>query len=213
MTAKKSIRRWMADFLFVLLSPAIFAGVPSGQNAWLGSARGLINPSSGTAQVVGYFTFVEGIPGPFFNDSPSEATAFFTFRSDTISLTPPIRNGPNLSVTTFSPGTFSVYFNASPDGDFSNADTFSSGQLIATFERSSGMIVVNGASTGTSTFSAKLISSRDFQFQGKTVNFRSLVPHGVTVLATTSNVIVVGPTELAQPFAFSAIAIGGRNSE
>jgi hypothetical protein len=68
--------------------------------------------------------------------------------------------------------------------------------------------VVNRASTGTHTFSAQLISSRDFEFQGETVNFRSLVPYGITALATTSNVIVGASTELAQPFAFSAIAMG-----
>jgi hypothetical protein len=30
-------------------------------------------------RALGYFTFIEGIPGPFFSGAPSEATAFFTF--------------------------------------------------------------------------------------------------------------------------------------
>jgi hypothetical protein len=212
MTAKQLRGRLigMLTFLVFGLSPMAFAQLRSGQNAWLGLARGLINPNNGTAQVVAYMTFAEGISGPFFNGAPSEATAYFTFRSDTISITPPIANGPNLSATMFSSGTFSVYFNALPHGDFSDPDSFSSGQLIARFKRSPGMIVSTAGSTGTSTFSAGLAWSRDFVFQGKTVNFRTLVPHGVTFLTTNSSFFVLGPTDfpIAQPFAFSAITMG-----
>ena len=48
-------------------------------------------------------------------------------------------------------------------------------------------------------------------FPGKTVNFANLVPNGVTVLITTSLIFVGGAGEflIAQPFTFSAIAIGG----
>lgn len=201
-------------FLLLGFCSLTLAQLKPGQNAWLGSARGLINPSNGTAQVVGYFSFIEGVPGPFFSGNPSEATAFFTFRSTTLSLTPPIANGPNLSITMFSPGTFSVYFNASPHGDFSNLDSFSSGELIATFQRSLGMIVANAGSTGSATFSAKLVSTQNFVVGGRTLSFGNLVPHGVTTLITTSNVFVPGPSEfpVAQPFAFSAIALGGGGS-
>jgi hypothetical protein len=154
--------------------------------------------------------FVEGVPGPFFSANPSEATAFLTFRSDTLSLTPPIANGPDVSATMFSPGTFTVYFNSSPSGNFANLDSFSSGKPVATFQRSTGMITGVVGSTGTSTFSAKLISSQDFAFQGRTVNFANLVANGVTVLITTSPNFVAGTAEFptAQPFTFSAIAIG-----
>jgi hypothetical protein len=163
--------------------------------------------------VAGYFIFVEGAQGPFFLGNPSEATAFFTFRSDTLSLTPPIANGPDLSATTFGPGTFTVYFNASPGGNFANLDSFSSGRPIATFLRSTGMITGVAGSTGTSTFSAKLISSQDFVFQGQTLNLGKLVPNGVTVLITTSNNFVPGTSTfpVAQPFTFSAIAMGNES--
>jgi hypothetical protein len=202
----------MAGLAFLLLccSPIALARLHAGRNAWLGHARGFINPATGSAQVAGYFLFVEGAPGPFFSGNPSEATAFLTFRSDTLSLTPPIANGPDISATMFSPGTFTVYFNVSPGGNFGNLDSFSSGSRIATFLRSTGMITGVAGSTGTATFSAKLISSQDFVFQGRTVNFANLVPNGVTVLITTSPNFVSGTAEfpIAQPFTFSAIAIG-----
>ena len=212
MKHKQRTHTWMAGLAFLLLScsPIAFARLHSGQNAWLGHARGFINPGTGSAQVAGYFLFVEGAPGPFFSGNPSEATAFFTFRSDTLSLTPPIANGPDISATMFSPGTFTVYFNASPGSNFANLDSFSSGRPIATFLRSTGMITGVVGSTGTATFSAKLISSQDFVFQGRAVNFANLVPNGVTVLITTSPNLVGGTAEfpIAQPFTFSAIALG-----
>ena len=166
----------------------------------------------------GYFAFVEGVPGPFFSGNPSEATAFFTFRSDTLTLTPPIANGPDVSAIMFSPGTFTVYLNASPNGNFASLDSFSSGKPVATFLRSAGMISNVAGSTGTATFSAKLVSSQDFLLQGRNVNFANLVPNGVTVLITTSPNFVAGTSDfpVAQPFTFSAIALGsesGYNSQ
>jgi hypothetical protein len=212
MRDKQLLNRWMtgAAFLLLIAAPIAFANLHAAQNAWLGQARGFINPATGTAQVAGYFAFVEGVPEPFFSGSPSEATALLTFRSDTLSLSPPIANGPDVSATLFSPGTFTVYFNSSPSGNFANLDSFSSGKAIASFQRSTGMITGVAGSTGTATFSAKLISSQDFVFQGQTVNFAKLVPNGVTVLITTSPNFVAGTAAfpIAQPFTFSAIALG-----
>lgn len=220
MRQKYSIHLGMAGFAFLLLicTSVAFGGLHVGQNAWLGQARGFINPVNGTAQVAGYFAFVEGVPGSFFSGNPSEATAFFTFRSDTLTLTPPIANGPDVSAIMFSPGTFTVYLNASPNGNFASLDSFSSGKPVATFLRSAGMISNVAGSTGTATFSAKLVSSQDFLLQGRNVNFANLVPNGVTVLITTSPNFVAGTSDfpVAQPFTFSAIALGsesGSNSQ
>lgn len=213
MRYKQRIHSWMVVFLLLSCAPIVLASLHAGQNAWLGQARGFINPSTGTAQVAGYLLFVEGAPGPFFSGNPSEATAFFTLRSDTLSLSPPIANA-DVSATIFSPGTFTVYLNSSPSGNFASLDSFSSGIPIATFRRSTGMITSVNSSTGTSTFSAKLVSSQDFVFQGRTVNFGNLVPNGVTVLITTSPNFIGGTAAfpIAQPFTFSAIAIGDKSN-
>lgn len=212
MRDKRLRNHWTAGlaFLFLSCAPIALASLRAGQNAWLGQARGFINPATGTAQVAGYFVFVEGVGGPLFSGIPSEATAFLTFRSDALSLSPPIANGPDVSATIFSPGTFTLYFNSTTSGNFANLDSFSSGKPIATFQRSTGMITSVLGSTGTATFSAKLISSQDFVFQGQTVNFGKFVPNGVTILITTSPNFVAGTAAfpIAQPFTFSAIARG-----
>lgn len=194
-------------------APIALASLRAGQNAWLGQAREFINPATGSAQVAGYFVFVEGVGGPFFSGNPSEATAFLTLRSDTLSLSPPIANGTDVSATMFSPGTFTVYLNSTPGSNFASLDSFSSGKPIATFLRSTGMITSVVGSTGTATFSAKLISSQDFVFQGRTVNLGKLVPNGVTILITTSSNFLGGTAEfpIAQPFTFSAIAMGSES--
>lgn len=162
MKQKHSIHICVAGLALLLFtcSSLAFGGIHVGQNAWLGQARGIINPVNGTAQVAGYFAFVEGVPGPFFSGNPGEATAFFTFRSDTLSLTSPIANGPDVSAIMFSPGTFTVYLNALPNGNFATLDSFSSGKPVATFLRSTGMISNVAGSTGAATFSAKLVCIR-----------------------------------------------------
>jgi len=85
---------------------------------------------------------------------------------------------------TQAPSTLSVYFNASPQGDWSNPDSFSSGQLIATFEKPEGFFTCNGdltlLNTCSSVDSGDLVSSTDFTFNGGTFNFARLVPLGVT---------------------------------
>jgi hypothetical protein len=94
--------------------------------------------SSGQGEVVGYFTDITGIgasdtlfskKGP-----PSEVTAFFTFRSDVFSLKPLPTNG-DIGLDLVSAGTFDIYHNSNPQGDWSNPDTYSSGQLVAHFMR------------------------------------------------------------------------------
>src|SRR5690242_7806286 len=212
MREKQLRNRGMAGLTLLLLcsAPIALASLRAGQNPWLGQARGFINPAAGTAQVAGYFAFLEGVRGLFSSGSPGEATAFLTFRSDTLSLSPPIANGPDVSATMISPGTFTVYFNSTPGGNFASLDSFSSGKPIATFLRSTGMITSVVGSTGTATFSAKLISSQDFVFQGQTLNFGKLVPNGVTIVITTSPNFVAGTAAfpIAQPFTFSAVAMG-----
>ena len=45
-------------------------------------ARIYIDPATGQAQCVGYFTNIAGITASLFNGTPGEETAYFTFRSD-----------------------------------------------------------------------------------------------------------------------------------
>ncbi len=140
--------------------------------------------SAGDLEAVGYYAFLDGIPGSFFAGAPSEATAFFTFRSSPQVFSDVFVNGSIAWATLQAGSTLSVYFNVSPHGDWRNPDSFSSGQLIATFKRAEGFFSCNGDLTLLNTcgnvFSGKLASSADFTFNGKTLNFNRFVPLGLT---------------------------------
>jgi hypothetical protein len=91
--------------------------------------RAFLSADFSEGEVVGYFTDINGIGASdtLFNGSPSETTAFFTFRSNVFSQTPLPLNG-DIGLDLVSTGTFNIYFNSTPNGDWSNPDTFSGGQ-------------------------------------------------------------------------------------
>lgn len=161
--------------------------------------RGITTPS-GDTNAFGYFTFLDGVRGPFFAGAPSEATAFFTFRATPLVFSNISVNGSVLFATFRSP-TYKVYFNPSPHGDWTKPDSFSSGRLIATFKRTDGF------SLATSFISGKLASSEDFTFNGRTFNFNKLVPFGITDIAPMIDTSFPG---FAAVFAGYEVAIGGQ---
>ncbi|PYU70099.1 MAG: hypothetical protein DMG49_11910 [Acidobacteria bacterium] len=93
-------------------------------------------------------------------------------------------NGSIAWATLQAGSTLSVYFNVSPHGDWSNPDSFSGGQLIATFRRTEGFFTCSGdlnlLNTCSNVISGKLASSADFTFNGKTLNFNRSVALGLT---------------------------------
>jgi len=161
---------------FFVLGPT-FAEVPAGQIASHGLERDAIN-ADGTGEGVGYFTFLEGIPDPFFSGVPSEATAFFTFRSEPFSTG--IISNRNVAALLHPPGQFTVYLNKLPNGNWNDFNTFSQGQPIATFEFGTTQDVRSG-SVQIGYTSAQLIAAEDFEFHGDLLNFKNLFPHGVTI--------------------------------
>ena len=177
-------------------------------------ARALVNFGTGTGQVIGYLSTIDGVTGSLFSGTPGEATAFFTFRTDTFSFTPLAPNG-DILLTLLSPGALNVYFNPSPANDWSKPDSFSGGQLVATFSRAETMLIAFGP-LQTDTASFELESSRDFTFNGQKLNFKSLAHHGFTLTNTTSSTVI--PTvipDLPISFAFAghAVAIGSGGNE
>ena len=90
--------------------------------------------------LVGYMAFIEGVPGPFFDGTgtPGEATAFFTLRATFGPAAPiPLNPGSNVEVLLIPPGTtFDVFLDETPNQDWANPDSFSDGDLIATFDES-----------------------------------------------------------------------------
>jgi len=172
-------------FFCVWASPATSSGklefeksgerIPPGAVAAQIVGRLLID-ASGEGQVVGYYTYLAGIPGPFFSGEPSEATAYFTFRS-TRFRTQVIPNGNIvhlLSVPVDVAATeVRIYFNGQPNGNFQSPDTFSDGQLIGTLQ-AQGSLGTAAGSTYTMAGTFDLVSASNFIFQGQRHNFRKL---------------------------------------
>jgi hypothetical protein len=208
---------------FLVCSIVLFCGVfrqakaqhaiPAGQVAWHFVNRILINPTSGKAEVIGYFAFIAGIPGPLFSGSPSEATAFFTFKASVPSATV-LTNGP-VSLTLLSPGnTLEVFFNQAPNQSWANPDSFSAGQLIASFKDIQDASLGTGPISLLASGSNLLVSSQDFVFNGQTFNLRRLTPHGVTITVLMNSTPLAGTADFPVAFAAagSAVAIGSRLS-
>jgi hypothetical protein len=202
---------YLASIIYTLfcIQGAAIATVPAGHVASHGLERDIIN-ADGTGEGAGYFTFIEGIPGPFFAGSPSEATAFFTFRSAPFS-TEVILNGAVVPLL-HPPGRFTIYLNTVPNGNWNNFTTFSQGQPIAILEFGTTQDIRSG-SVQIGYTSARLSASSDFEFNGRRFNLNDLFPNGVTIT------FIVNPTPLNTSYplifslGFSSFAIGADTNQ
>jgi hypothetical protein len=181
---------------------------PAAQAVWQHVGRVYLN-ATGAGVYAGYLVNINGITNSLFNGSPSPGTAYFTFSTDVLTLTP-LPNNADVTLSFVSAGTFSVYYNTSPDGDWSNPATFASGQLIATFHRNQTLYAEIGP-IGFHALSETLVSSRSFTFDGQTYNFNRIAPNGITFAQFFSTAAQTGTTEY--PYAFagagSVMAVGG----
>src|ERR1022692_370994 len=101
---------------------------PAGRVAYHFVARLLQSPS-GTFFVIGYVNFLDGVSAPLFAGAPGEKTALMTFRSDTFSAVP-LFNGNVLALNWPSAPApvVTFYLNNSPNQDWNQPNSFSSGQ-------------------------------------------------------------------------------------
>ena len=190
--------------------PKVYAqdSIPAGPVAMHQLGRALFT-ANGTAEVVGYLALINGVSGSLFAGPPSEATAFFTYRSNAFS--PQIVTNGDISVFLISGETISVYFNNSPNGNWNNPDSFSSGQLVASFTRRQPLLVINVGTMFNAFSSSELTSSHEFVFNGQTVDLKSLFPNGLTWLETATSTFLPGPTGFvaAQPLAGTMLSPQG----
>ena len=169
-----------------------------------------------TGDLVGYVAFIEGVDRPLFTGDPSEDTAYFTVRLTKLTPPPiplPVEPDPALSVGLLeSGGQFTVFFNSDPSSrDWTNPDTFSQGVPIAVFEESALLSTganANCPGVGFNVFSNKLIDSTWIEFNGQRINFKKLVPNGVTITNFCNGIrFYPGP---GADCGATAIAIGGK---
>jgi hypothetical protein len=173
---------------------------PSGRVAYHFVARLLQSPNNGPFFVIGYVNFLDGVSAPLFGGAPAgETTALMTFRSDLFSAAP-LFNG-NVVVLNWPSAPAPVvkfYLNNSPNQDWNQPDSFSSGQLIGSFSARVGQIVITGFSatapggtTAVVTYSYDWVSTRDFSLGGKMYNLGRLSPGGGTI----SNYVSAEPVQ------------------
>ncbi len=139
----------------------------------------------GPPELIGYMAFIEGVDSPLFAGEPSKNTAYFSLRITggmPFPIDLPIEPDPDLNVSMLPPGTqFTVFFNSSPGPrEWNNPDTFSEGVPIAVFEESA-LLSNTGSSASFNVFSSKLIDSMPIDFNGQRVDFKKIVPDGVTI--------------------------------
>jgi hypothetical protein len=199
-----------------MMTPLLPASV-----AWYVTGRFYLSSDGKTSQDMGYFLHLEGLNGPLFTDpkSPSETTARLTFRSEPFTATQ-VTNG-TLSVGLDVVGDFSLYLKSAKHAgaSFENPDSFSDGHRIATFRRVS--VVAGGAFAGPAAthralslnvFTARLVWSTEFDFDGQRCDLARLLPHGITQWGEAGPMAVTPPPRgfaSVLPFLGSAVAVGG----
>jgi hypothetical protein len=145
--------------------------------------------SYASGEFVGYLAFIEGVDTPLFSGEPSKDTAYFTVRITEYTPLPttlPVEPDPALNASVILPGAqFTVFFDSSPGPRvWSTPDTFSEGVPIAVFDESALLSTqAFGAFPGVffNTFSSGLIESTPIDFNGQRIDFKKLVPNGVTI--------------------------------
>jgi hypothetical protein len=104
---------------------------------------------------------------------------------------PPSSPGTAFFLQLVPTGTATIYFSDTPGlrkwTDLNNRHSW--GDPVATFVRKAGMFLsADGGWSGTMTNSAELVSSKPFKLNGKTFNFKELIPNGMTCFETGNGV-------------------------
>src|ERR1035437_9175635 len=174
---------------------------PAGRVAYHFLARLLQGPSG--FFVIGYVNFVDGVSAPLFDGTPGEKTALMTFRSDVFSAAP-LFNGNVVALNWASTPAPVVrfYLNNSPSQDWNTPDSFSSGQLIGSFNAHVGQIAITGT-TAVVTYSYDWVSTQNFSLGGKMYNLGRLSPGGGTISNYVS-AIPVATTVIGFPAALTS---------
>ena len=201
----------------VMAGEAVVKRVPAGAVAF----HFVFDLSYVTGEFVGYISFIEGVDGTLFAGEPSEDTAYFTIRL-TEPVPPPL-GGPDglptpdtaLTVSLFPPGAqFTVFYDSEPGPrDWSSPETFSEGTPIAVFDESALQSTgANGVFPGVffGLFSSRIIESAPIDFDGQRLDFKKLVPDGLTITNFGNGLRFLPDGSPGASGGGTAIAIGGK---
>ena len=191
--------------------------IPSARVAWYVTGR-FYEDEQSRIQDLGYFLYLNGVSGSLFNGSTlGEATARLTFRSEPFTAQA-VTNG-NISIGLDAVGNFSVYLSREGGASFDRPDSFSQGQRVAVFRRTSVVMgetlsspSLGGLAVAMNVFSADLVESTPFELPdgSGTYDFRHFLPNGVTQwgVASENPLASFSPYQRIVAFTGSAIAAG-----
>lgn len=185
--------------------------------AWYATGR-FYEANDGALADYGYFLHLPCLDTEMFDGGPAETTAHFTFAAKPFK-TQGVANGA-LSLGLDPVGEFSLYLQRRPAGTFDDPVSFAEGECIATFRRASLVVGTNVSDTidgttaalfGTNVFSARLVASYPFDFDGRRHDLAHHLGAGVTQFGTSAATQIM-PTPAGYkrvlPFTGSAIALG-----
>ena len=155
----------------LLLPLALLAADPAPAPVARVSGRILIG-ADGTAELLGYYTQIDGVKGPIAADKGSEKTACFAFRTERTAVRITKESSAFRVVPLAPDSLLNVYYHPLPSRDFNKPDTFTEVQLIATFRSRTGEAVFTPGGEFTYTGQIELESSSGFVHEGKRYDFR-----------------------------------------
>jgi hypothetical protein len=157
----------------------------------------LINRRSGDAIAFGYFNYIHGLDEDelYLEDSRKpESKAFVTLYIEA-KITRVHRDGPLIVYE--AKGHSTIFFDGTPDGDFSNPDTFRNGTPIATGEENNTFTLDPETGIGTGDVRLRQTAAFPFEFKGERIQFGEVGNHNVTWRGKTRRIKVFGWTRLA----------------
>jgi len=176
--------------------------------AWYATGR-FYEAHDKTLADYGYFLHLPFLGVALFDGAPAETTAHFTFAAEPFKARY-IENG-DLTLGLDPVGSFSLYLQRRPAGNFDDPASFAQGECIATFRRASLVVgTTDGTAVGTNVFSARLVASSAFEFGGGRHDLADHLGRGITQFGTAGTVpITPAPKgyKLVLPFTGSAIGL------
>ncbi len=147
--------------LMIIAVPAGAQGKNNADDVTMELIGQVINPSATSSIQVGYLSYVNGLESQVFTGTPNnETSALLTFYSDTVTSRV-INNG---SIRTINrEGTFTIYWDSAPNGNFSDPNTFRDGVPVLTANLRHQVIVDTVTSSFTATFVLTVTSADQFQ--------------------------------------------------
>lgn len=184
--------------------------VPTGIVAGQAIGRSLVSPD-GTVEVFGYFSSIDGLGNRIFSGAPSEGTAHFTFRSVKARLVS-IPNGGvfqfRLEPIAEGDAFYTIYYNPNPNQNFARPDTFSDGQVIATYRVRGGTLTLVPGVMLAYTASYEALGSTEITFRDAKVDLAKIAD-SITVNVTGPGVASVDLSQgLSIPFSGHVVAAG-----